>query len=179
MNNIKAKQYAQAIYEIAKESNLENDYLDLSLALIDVGNHDPNLFNYIGSPNVNHGDKKNLLTEIVEDENNYYLHWLFILIESGRTKYLRDYINEYINLYNDEHNIIKGYAWTTKPIDQSIISKLQELMSKKIDKEVMIENRIDKSIIGGIKLEVGDDVWDNTIKNKLLQLLKEGSEENE
>lgn len=179
MNNIKAKQYSQAIYEIAKENNLEKDYLELSLAIIDVGNHDPNLFNYLGSPDVNHEDKKNLLKEIVEDKNNYYIHWLFILIDSGRTKYLSDYIKDYINLYNKEHGIVKGYAWTTEPIDQKTINKLQELMSKKVDKEVMIENRIDKTIIGGIKLEVGDNIWDNTIKNKLLQLLKEGSEKNE
>lgn len=179
MANIKAKQYAQAIYELAKENNLVNDYLDLSLALIDVGNHDPNLFEYLGSPNVNHEDKKNLIQEIVTDDNKFYLHWLFILIDSGRTKYIRDYISEYINLYNEENGVVKGYAYTTEPIDQATISKLQELMSTKIDKDVMIENKIDKTIIGGIKLEVGDDVWDNTIKNKLLQLLKEGSEDNE
>lgn len=179
MNNIKTKQYAQAIYEIAKENKLEEIYLNLSLALIDVGNHEPDLFNYLGSPNVNHEDKKNLLTGIVEDSNNYYLHWLFILIDSGRTKYMKDYINEYINIYNLEHNILKGYAWTTEPIDQKTINKIQTLISKKMNKEVMIENRIDKAIIGGIKLEVGDDVWDNTVKNKLLQLLKEGSEDNE
>lgn len=179
MNNIKSKQYAQAIYEIAKENSLEKYYLDISLALIDVGNHDPNLFNYLGSSNINHDDKKNLIKEIVEDKDNFYLNWLCILIDSGRTRYLRDYINEYINLYNLEHGIVKGYAWTTEPIAQEVIDKLQTLMSKKIKKDVMIENRLDKSIIGGIKLEIGDDVWDNTIKNKLLQLLKEGSDNNE
>lgn len=177
MNNIKAKQYAQAIYDLAKENNLDKEYLDLSLAIIDVANHEPKLFEYIGSPNTNHEDKKNLLTQIIEDNNKYYLHWLFILIESGRTKYMRDYINEYINLYNEEHNIIKGYAYTIEPIDKEMTNKFQELMSKKLNKEVMIENKIDKTIIGGIKLEVGDDVWDNTIKNKLIQLVQKGSEQ--
>lgn len=177
MNNIKAKQYAQAIYDLAKDNNLNKEYLDLSLAIIDVANHEPQLFEYIGSPDINHKDKKNLISQIIEDDSKYYIHWLYILIDSGRTKHIREYINEYINLYNEEHGIIKGYAYTTEPVGKEITDKFQALMTKKLGKEVMIENKIDRTIIGGIKLEVGDDVWDNTIKNKLIQLVQEGSEE--
>ncbi len=175
---VKTRQYAQAIYEVAKESNQVNDYLDLAIALIDAGNHNPELFDYLASGSVALNEKSVLIKDITQG-NEFFSNWLLILLESGKGRYLREYINEYINMYNEEHGISNGYVWTTEPIDQSVISKFEELLSKKLDKEIKLQNKINKEIIGGVKLEVGDNVWDNTIKNKLLQLLKEGSETNE
>ncbi len=169
------RDYAQAIYEIAKEENLTKDFLDISLAIIDAYNNEQNLQTYMSSTSVTHEEKKELVKELTNDYQ-YYMNWLFLAIDAGKSKYIKHFINEYINLYNQENNIVKGYAWTTTPLDQSSIKKIEKATSKKINKEVMIENKIDKEIIGGIKLEIGDDIWDNSIKNKLLQLLKEGSE---
>ncbi len=175
---LKTKQYGQAIYDIAKENNQVDDYLDLAIALIDAGNHNEELFNYLGSGNVSFEDKVTLVKDITQG-NEYFSNWILILLESGKGKYLREYINAYINIYNEEHGISNGYVWTTEPINQDIINKFEELVSKKLDKKIKLQNKINKQIIGGIRLEVGDNVWDNTIKSKLLQLLKEGSEANE
>lgn len=174
----KTRQYAQALYEVAKESNLQQDYLDLSLAIIDAANHNQDLLEYLGNGSVSIVDKSSLINDIGQG-NEFYINWILILLESGKGRYLRDYIDEYINIYNEDNGISKGYVWTTEPIDQAIINKFEELVSKKLNKEIKLQNKINKEIIGGIKLEVGDNVWDNTIKNKLLQLIKEGSETNE
>ncbi len=175
----KRRQYAQAIYELAKENNLVNDYLDISLAIVDVFNFEPKLKKYLSSQSVNHIEKKELISEILNDSDEFYKNWLFILIDNGKSKHIREYIEEYIKLYNKDNNVTKGIAWTVTPIEQKTLEKIQEKVSKKLDKKVMIENKIDKEIIGGIKLQVEDDIWDNSIKNKLIQLLKEGSDDNE
>ncbi len=175
---IKTRQYAQAIYEVAKENNQINDYLDLAIAFIDVANHNPQFMDYLGSGSTSIIDKSVLIKDITQG-NEFFTNWILILLESGKGKYLREYINEYINIYNEEHGISNGYVWTTEPINQEIINKFEELVSKKLDKEIKLQNKINKEIIGGVKLEVGDNVWDNTIKNKLIQLLNKGSETNE
>lgn len=175
---VKARQYAQAIYDIAKDNNQTRDYLDLSMAIIDAGNHNKEMFDYLGSGNIGL-DEKSVLIKDITLENEFFSNWLLILLESGKGRYLREYINEFINIYNEEHGISNGYVWTTEPIDQEMINKLEDSISKKIKKEVKLQNKINKEIIGGVRLEVGDNVWDNTIKNKLIQLLKEGSESNE
>lgn len=174
----KRRQYAQAIYEIAKDDNQVSDYLDLSLAIIDIFNNDPKVNAYLSSTAISIEDKKKFVS-LLSEGNEHYSSWLFLIIESGRSRYIRDYINEFIKIYNKENNIVKGYAFTTKPIGQDVIKRLEEITSQKTNKKVMIENKIDNELIGGIKLQVEDDIWDNSIKNKLLQLLKEGSEENE
>lgn len=174
MNNIKTKQYSQAIYDIAKEENLIENYLNLSLAIIHIANYNMSLFSYLGHQSVSKDEKKKLIKEICEG-NEYYQNWLFLLVDSGLSKHLRLYINNFIDIYNNEHGIEKGIAWTTEPCSPEMLKKLEEKLTNKLNKKIMLKNKINKELIGGIKLEVGDNVWDNTIKNKLLQLLKEGS----
>lgn len=176
--NIKIRQYAQAIYDLSKENNQTNDYLDLSVALINSFNQNNDLLEYLASGSISFEEKSILIKDITKGYE-FYTNWILILIESGKGRYLREYINEYIKIYNEEHNISNGYVWTTELIDQELVNKLEDLISKKLSKEIKLENKINKEIIGGVKLEVGDNVWDNTIKNKLIQLLNKGSEGNE
>ncbi len=175
---LKTRQYAQAIYDIAKENNQTSDYLDLALAIIDTANHNEALFKYLGATNIAISEKSVLIKDITDD-NEYFANWLNILLESGKGRYIREYIDEFINIYNEEHNISNGYVWTTEPVDRELVDKFEKLVSEKLNKEVKLQNKINNQIIGGIRLEVGDNVWDNTIKNKLIQLFKEGSEINE
>ena len=169
------KQYSQAIYELASENKLMNKYIDLSLALINVSGSNEKVFVYLSSPDVNHDQKKELIEQIV-GEYKYYKNWLNILVDAGKSRHILNCIEEFIHIYNKENNIVEGYAWTTEPLKQEVINTIEKKVTKKINKKVMIKNKIDKQLIGGIKLEIGDDVWDNTIKNKLVQLIKEGEE---
>lgn len=174
MANVNVRQYSEAMYEIAKEENVVEDYIQLSLALIDVSNDNEKIFNYLSSREITPKEKKAFIKEITLDYE-FYNNWLNIIVESRKSKYIKEYIDELINIHNKEKGIIKGYAYTTTPIDKELLNKLEESSSKKISKKVMLINKIDKELIGGIKLEIEDDVWDNSIKNKLKQLLKEGS----
>ncbi|NQX83223.1 MAG: ATP synthase F1 subunit delta [Mycoplasmataceae bacterium] len=173
--NIKNKQYAQAIYEISKENNQVEDYLNLSMAILDVDLNNSELFTYLEHWDVKLEEKKKIIKDICNGIE-YYENWLLILIDLGKTRNIKNFINEFIKIYNKENNIVKGYAWTTKPVNKEIINILEEKLSKKLNKKIMLENRINKEIIGGIKIEVEGKIWENTIKNKILQLLKEGSD---
>lgn len=174
----KKREYAQAIYDIAKEEDQIEKYLDVSLAIIDVCNSNKDIHAYLSSPSVDIIDKKRLISKIVS-KPVFYKNWLYIIIESKNSKFIKEYISEYINIYNKHHNITKGFVWTTKYIDQNTIDRLEKQISKKINKKVMIENKIDKELIGGIKLQIGDDIWDNSIRSKLEQLLDKRSEKSE
>ena len=168
MSTTNSKQYSHAIYEIAKEENTLNKYFDLSLAILDVSK-DMKLFEYLSS-NIDIKSKFELIELITEDET-HYKNWLKILIKSGRSKSIKNSIDEFIKLYNKEKNIISGVAWTTEQIDRKVLKEIESKISKKLDKNVFIENKIDKEIIGGIKLVVEDNIWDNTIKTKLKEML--------
>ena len=58
------------------------------------------------------------------------------------------------------------------PLDESQKKQLISSLEKKYDKKVILKEEIDKSVIGGVYVRVGDDVIDGTLKSKLQEMKK-------
>lgn len=69
--------------------------------------------------------------------------------------------------------IIRGKVFSAKKIKEEEELFLQKLVLQKgqiLGKKVQLEFRIDPTLLGGIKLEIGDEVWDASWKKKVFQL---------
>jgi F-type H+-transporting ATPase subunit delta len=71
------------------------------------------------------------------------------------------------------NNIIVVKAITAVPMEKAAQDKLKDIVAKKLDKDIIFENEIDKSIIGGVLLKVGDKVFDGTFKSELKSVEKQ------
>jgi F-type H+-transporting ATPase subunit delta len=58
------------------------------------------------------------------------------------------------------------------PLSEDVLQKLKERLEKKLSKSVNIEPLVDKNILGGLKLIIGNTVIDGSIKARLNALLK-------
>lgn len=70
-------------------------------------------------------------------------------------------------------NLVRVTAVTAIPMDKEAQDKLKDMVSKKLDKDVIFENNIDESIIGGVLLKIGDKVFDGTLKSELKSVEKQ------
>ena len=59
---------------------------------------------------------------------------------------------------------------TAVPLLESEISDLQEKLEKQYNKKIIMATEIDKSLLGGVYVRVGNDVIDGTIKSKLEEM---------
>jgi F-type H+-transporting ATPase subunit delta len=50
------------------------------------------------------------------------------------------------------------------------LSSVRDNLSKKLDKQINIKNNVDKSLIGGVQLRIGNIIIDNSLSNKLIKL---------
>ena len=75
--------------------------------------------------------------------------------------------------YNAYKGIGKAYITTTVPMDNELRQAIEEIVKKlSKTKQVEIETKIDKDLIGGFVLNVGDQQIDASIKNKLKAIPK-------
>ncbi|HZK38431.1 MAG TPA: ATP synthase F1 subunit delta, partial [Clostridia bacterium] len=79
-------------------------------------------------------------------------------------------VKEYIALVNDAKNIMEAVAITAVPLNNEMLIKLQEILSKYSGKSVQLKNKIDTGVIGGVIVKAGDKVIDGTIKKRLEQM---------
>jgi F-type H+-transporting ATPase subunit delta len=64
-----------------------------------------------------------------------------------------------------------GKVTSAYPLSAKLESELKGYLKKSTGaQQVLLENKVDKSVIGGVRLETAGQVWDNTIKRKLSEL---------
>jgi F-type H+-transporting ATPase subunit delta len=82
----------------------------------------------------------------------------------------------------NELNIKRGVVYSTIALSASQILAMEKKVSKIINANVTLTNKLDQSIIGGFKIQVEDYILDDSIKNQLYKLkesiiLKKGENE--
>ena len=80
-------------------------------------------------------------------------------------------IDEYRSLYNKKHNIEEATITLIEKLPEHSRTELREALKKKYQVQtVEMEEKIDTRLIGGMKVQVGDTVYDSSVRNTLRQL---------
>ena len=122
---------------------------------------------------------KNLAEAIYESSYDKEGAALDLIIEKSvifmRDKNLIGKKNELLNaiekIINKKEGIIKATINTSSPIKKDLQKEIEEFIKKKYKaKEIQIELKENPKLLGGIKIEIGDDIIDTTLSNKVHQL---------
>ena len=80
-------------------------------------------------------------------------------------------IAEFEKNWNRERGIVEGELISARELDKNIAPLLHGSIAKLLKaKEVNLKNQIDKSILGGFIVKVGDTVIDGSVRNQLQSL---------
>jgi len=75
------------------------------------------------------------------------------------------------DIVNKENGIIKVQVTTCEKLEKGTEKEIEEYIKKKYQaSKVIVELKEDLKLLGGIKIEIGDDIIDTTLLNKIYQL---------
>jgi len=95
------------------------------------------------------------------------LKFIDVLSENNRIDLLETISFKFIELYKDYKGIQSALVTTAVPLNAEMKSEVLEVVSKLTNKQTILENKIDKTLIGGFILRVGDVEYNSSFKNKL------------
>ena len=168
MIDLIASRYAEALFQIGEEENkTDNLYNELKeVSSLIITNSDLN--NVMKSPLVSKTEKIQLIDALFAGKvDNDLKNFLKVLIEKGRITSIKAIEATYKGLLNEKNNIIEGYVISAVPMDNEKIKELETELSKKYNKNVTLENKVDKSVLGGALVRLGNTEIDGTIKTRL------------
>ena len=93
--------------------------------------------------------------------------FLKVLCEHNKVIMLFDCIRVFSDLKKQAENRVTTRVYSAAPLEEEQISKLKDQLTKKLGSTVKIKTQIDKTLIGGIKIEFEDKVIDGSIKKQL------------
>ena len=160
--------YAESLFDLAKEENKVTQYLDDIKLVGEVLDSDPQIVQFFNHVLIENDKKIQLLDQSFKGNvDQYVLNFLKLLVQSRRIRYIDDIVKSYIKLSNQYLGIEEGMIYTQQ------IQDIEKAISQKENKKVTLKVSIDPSLLGGIKVQIANRIYDGTIKNKVEMLKKE------
>lgn len=173
MAELVAKTYAGALFEVALEEKSIDKYLEEINFIVDSCKKNPQFYQILNTPEIKNDEKKKVIDKVFGKKiNKLIINFIKILIDKRRIKNLYLIAEKFESIVTDYKGIVKVTAVTAMPLDKDDIKKLKKRLALATGKEIKLDNQIDKDLIGGILIKLGDKVIDGTVKGKLEELEK-------
>lgn len=97
-------------------------------------------------------------------------NFLQMLIENGRLAALPEIAKQYRHLKNTRAGVADAVVYSAFPIQQAELTALTVLLEKRFTRQLNLSVQLQPELIGGIRVAVGDEVLDTSIKARLEQM---------
>ena len=167
-----ARKYAKALFTLGKKSG-SAQLEQYGAALSDLNqmlDASPSLARLFKSPVVSTAEKHALVGALLEQANadGTVKNFCALLADKGRLACLPAIASCYGELLDANKGIVRGTLTTAVQLDAEKRKKLKANLEKKAkSKKLELEFNVDKSILGGIMLKVGDRVLDASLRAQL------------
>ena len=164
-----AKRYARAFFDIAAEENRYEGYYDELVKFYSAIDQSSDFKEFLANPMFNNEDKKAVVKTILErvSLSGTSANFLNLLADKQRIGILGDIVQCYRELMDNALRKVRVQVKTAFPLSgelsNSLLTNLETLTNKKV--EMTIEE--DRSLLGGIVVQVGDTLYDGSIRSQL------------
>ena len=164
-----SERYARALFAVAEESNdIDNTEKNIS-QLLDIYKKNEEFRNFVKNPTYQKNIQELVIIEISKKLNfsKDLKNFLSLIIEKRRIFFLEKILRNFLILSSKKKGKINAVITSSKELSTSEIAEMNTEISKVIGSKIDLIYKIDKSLISGIKLQLGSLLIDSSIKNKL------------
>ncbi len=167
------RRYALALYEVGEAKGKVNQYIQDLREICELISNNKDFYEVIKHPQVGTKQKKATFINIFKGKiDEELLSFLLILIEKDRILFLKEKLSEMEKIHLERNNTYKGIVKTTTLLKREEYDELVSKLEAKYNKTVILEQIVDKSILGGVYVRVNNQVIDGTVKTRLDNLKK-------
>ena len=167
-----ANRYSLALYELASENNILSQVEVQSLSILNLISSSKDFSNLIKDPTNNQENLVKIINSISDDNKFEILlkNFLSFLITKRRFFYLEQILRSFIETCSQKRGELKAELKSAKELSSDEILKITDELKKNFSSKIKLNYKHDKSLIGGLIVQVGSTMVDTSIKNKLQQI---------
>ena len=162
-----ARPYAEAVFRLAKQANALPAWSD-ALNLIASVYDDSQMQAAMANPKVTSSEIEKLLLAIVGERIDPAARNLIqLLVHNRRLSVLVEIRQLFERLKLEDEGKLDAKISSAFPMEDAQRSQVVNLLSSRFQRKVNATVTVDPGLIGGIKVEVGDKVWDASVRGRL------------
>ena len=168
-----ASVYARSLFEVG----MDNDKLDVLKEQLDQftdeldGNRELQV--YFFSPYFSSAEKKEGIGKVVDGADEHFVRFLELLAERHRLPALFRIRREFDRLWAEENKQLPVTITSAVELDKDTVKDLGKKIEEQTGQTIDLTANVDPDLIGGLRMQVGNMVYDATIRGRLEKLRRE------
>ena len=164
-----SERYSRALFEVAKESGelekIETDIKNFQLTL----NSSLELKNFTQNPTKSINIQNSVIDLISKklDFSKNTNNFLLLLVKKRRIFFVKKILESFLRLCSKKRGEIKASLISSKELSATELESISKELSLSMGSKIKFDYKVNKDLIGGLKLQLGSFMIDTSIKNKL------------
>ncbi len=164
-----ARRYARALLMIAREQNRINETKQELVRVVGFFDQAPDLFVQLLSPALGKRERGKILEQLIPALGLSAVsgNFLLLLNQKARLDYLKKIYESYLLLSDQASGISRANVFSARPLSDQFKERLIKSLQKRTGKTIIAEFRLDRELIGGVKVQIGSLLLDGSVKAQL------------
>jgi F-type H+-transporting ATPase subunit delta len=168
-----ARAYAEALIDLAEAQGNLGRVVDDLHAVQELVDKDETFRLFFLSPRLERADKKRILNEAIAGElDRPVLGLLNLLVDKRREPVFDNIVQEFDRFKDIREGRLHVHVTTAKPLAEDQQADIRSKLEQATGKTILIHERVDARLLGGIIVKLGDKVIDGTARRRLDKLGK-------
>ena len=171
LNKVNVKKYSKALFKVAIK---EHDINQISIRLHvikKIFKSVPELNQLLLTRRVQLQDKMTILKNILDDKiSDIEMDLMILLMENGHMMLFGEVIERFDYLIDKDAEIIKVQITSSSKLSEDEIQRISLEIKNKIQKKIDVKIKSDSSLVGGIKLRIGNTLIDGSVYSRLQKM---------
>lgn len=166
-----ARRYARALFESTEEAAATGSVSSDLAALRDAFD-DPELRAVVLDPDTTGSVRRKALAKVTANAHELTRNLVGVVLERRRQALLPDLHAAFEALALEKQGIVTGQLETALPLADAERATIERTAAKLVGKTVRLEVRENRDLLGGIRLRVGNTLYDGSVQTALAELEK-------
>ena len=169
--------YGQSLYDLALSENLTDDILGQMESVKEIFKENPDYITLLSEPSIPKKERLKLVDEAFDGQlQPYLLNFIKILVERGLLRQFSACSRRFRESYNKDHGIAEAIVTSAITLNDSQIDALKHKLESITEKKILLSQKTDASVLGGIRVDIEGKLFDGTVQGRLDELRKKVDE---
>lgn len=163
--------YAQSLIELAQDAGEVDAIAEEVAGLLPLVEPGGELYLLVTNPAISTDERSKIVSRVFEGKVSDLLYrFLQVVASKGRLGSLQTILGGYLMLVTEARGLINVDAYVATAMDPDTAARVAEQIGNSLGKQVTLRQHVDESLIGGLKIKVGDKLIDASVASQLNQM---------
>ena len=165
-----ARPYAEATFRAALETK-QLAPVGEALEYVAAAARDEQMRDLLSNPKISAQQKKDLFTAVVGDRlDGLTKNLVAMLIDSHRAVLIGSIAEQFDELKREHEKVVRARITSAKPLTDEQRTQIVEALERRYGKKIEAEHDVDPDLLGGARVQVGDQVIHASMRDALAQM---------